>query len=217
MCRRALLFPACLLSVYADDLAPILRTLFATLARFHFMLRILRKTVLAPLYEWQDESAARNAVTSVVPTFAEVEIAARGKYLGVFLGCLGARGVAETPGAVCDVCVVWAGAADRARRYARCIFSALGYLVPFRAPGAAFLGYENRTPQQLVGGSWQAVPCLFVRRSDMLRLPAVPTLAVARLADRARLVFTAPVAWEGRLTAVPRQVQHGRGCFFGTR
>lgn len=89
---------------------------------------------------------------------------------------------------LCDFSVAQTGAADRVRLHARRVFLVLPYLVQFRGLDLALFGLERRALQ--VDGPWQAIPSRCVRRLDGLRLPSVPTLAAARLADGAHLVVT---------------------------
>lgn len=209
--RRALPFPTCLWSAYADDLALTLRSLFLHLRVLQSLIRILRfatamalaprKSVIVPLFDWADDAAIRRRVTDVAPALGGMQIACSAKYLGVQVG----PGAAEVFwdaatrkywSRLLDECQVHTGMADRIRRYARRVFPVLRYLLQFRAPSPSLLALEGRPLQRLVAGPWQTIPTQCMRRLDLLRLPAPPSLASARRADSARVILTTPAVWE---------------------
>jgi len=182
-----------MLNAYADDIAAVLRDLFAVLKSIdEAFLTIGRATALRlhpgkvqiiPLWKF-DEVAVREQIKTLVPRLAKAKIQASGKLLGIFIGP-GADvqqwgGVAEEMRArsryLASLNLAWSGVAPLYRSH---VASVTSHILQFAAPSRELLQVESNCLAVATKTPSRAVPLAVLTRMKELGLAVnFPSLSI---------------------------------------
>jgi len=182
-----------MLNAYADDIAAVLRDLFAVLKSIdEAFLTIGRATALhlhpgkvqiIPLWKF-DEAAVREQIKAIVPRLAKAKIQASGKLLGIFIGpgadVLQWGGVAEEIRSrsryLASLNLAWSGVAPLYRSH---VASVTSHILQFAAPSRELLQIESNCLAVVTKTPSRAVPLAVLTRLKELGMAVnFPSLSI---------------------------------------